>query len=781
MSLTDDGSDCLLRSPFLVVKGSVSLPVGALPAASLAVLPKANLNMLVAVMPAAALAEARLRSRALASVGGRLATVLAAEDLAIQCPFVALLSPSLGVSCRKQSGRRGASGEIVSVQRMHGPLCSIERVTIVAMPHGETPSAAVDASRVADGAKAMLLGRSVVVGDILAISIDSWAMVTDVSFLSSRNQRDSVVVGVVDSGTDVALHVGGRTPLFVVSQALRTWAFTHWSSSLPRWNWGEYAKELERCTESYWFTPRPIVVAAVGLVRDVRDVVRCFSVARIFFEIDGRSSSQKDFAETMARAELAGIRHDVIVFVHHADRFSDGCTDILDGEVRMESTEGFVSEIAEHGGPNSRIVVVVGCENIDDLSPPLRALLLNEVKIAPASEQERQSLLASVNELGLPKMTVGFSRTEVLGLRRVVLEFGGLPAASDAVRRFGKGKLTVRAGNVRWEDVGGLESAKEEIMQLVQLPPSIGDSPANAMPMRRVGILLHGPPGTGKTLIAKAVAGECGCSFISVKGPELLDMYVGESERNVRELFSRAELAAPCVVFFDEIDALAPARGRGGSDAGGVAERVVSQLLAEIDAAANQRGVFIIAATNRPDLVDPSILRPGRFDKLVYVPTPESRQAQKTVLAALTRKFTLSDDVDLDRALLEAPEPPLLSGADLYAMVADAWLSAARRHISTSEAENEESERKNVEGVGSICCEDLLNRGRSQERMAGRFVLERRQVVEECNSLAAGPSAAQVVVSQEDLLNAASRVRPSLSPEELASYARLRGRDEEIE
>jgi peroxin-6 len=187
-------------------------------------------------------------------------------------------------------------------------------------------------------------------------------------------------------------------------------------------------------------------------------------------------------------------------------------------------------------------------------------------------------------------------------------------------------------------------------------------------------VLLHVPPGTGKTLLAKAVATECRLAFLSVKGPELISPYVGESERQLREVFARAREAAPCVIFFDEVDALAPCRGATG-DAGGVMDRIVSQLMAEIDGVhshgsqGQQQGqLFVLGATNRPDLLDPALLRPGRFDKLVTVQPPQTHQQQEAVLRALTRKFALAPDVDL--AAIAGRLPLRLSGADLYSLCA---------------------------------------------------------------------------------------------------------------
>lgn len=234
--------------------------------------------------------------------------------------------------------------------------------------------------------------------------------------------------------------------------------------------------------------------------------------------------------------------------------------------------------------------------------------------------------------------------------------------------------------NVEWDDIGGLESVKNDILDTIELPLKHPELFTGGL-RRRSGILLYGPPGTGKTLLAKAVATECKINFLSVKGPELINMYVGESERQVREVFAKARQARPCVIFFDELDSLAPARGHG-SDSGGVMDRVVSQLLAEIDSAQGKSGadnVFVIGATNRPDLLDPALLRPGRLDKLLYVGVADSPASQLKVIQALTRKFNLNADVDL-KAVSEKT-PALLTGADLYALCASTWMAALQRCI----------------------------------------------------------------------------------------------------
>ncbi|XP_075168854.1 peroxisomal biogenesis factor 6 isoform X2 [Haematobia irritans] len=231
---------------------------------------------------------------------------------------------------------------------------------------------------------------------------------------------------------------------------------------------------------------------------------------------------------------------------------------------------------------------------------------------------------------------------------------------------------------VLWSDIGGLAKLKDEIQSSIGLP--LKHVQLMGKNLRRSGILLYGPPGTGKTLVAKAVATECNLSFLSVQGPELLNMYVGQSEQNVREVFSRARSAAPCVLFLDELDSLAPNRGVAG-DSGGVMDRVVSQLLAEMDGMGNDPGksIFILAATNRPDLIDPALLRPGRFDKLFYVGPCSTAEDKASVLKAQTRRFKLAPSCNIED--IAAKLRGEMSGADLYSICSNAWLSAVRRTI----------------------------------------------------------------------------------------------------
>ena len=185
--------------------------------------------------------------------------------------------------------------------------------------------------------------------------------------------------------------------------------------------------------------------------------------------------------------------------------------------------------------------------------------------------------------------------------------------------------------------------------------PSLYDKLGHNMPR---GILLHGPSGTGKTLLAKAVATQSEANFVSVRGPELLSKWVGESERGVREIFKRARQSAPCVVFFDEIDSIAPIRGAGGETA--ITERVVSQLLTELDGMENMHGVVVLAATNRADMIDPALLRPGRFDKIIQVPNPD-KESRKRILEINAEKIPVGEDVNME---VIADMTDGMSGAD---------------------------------------------------------------------------------------------------------------------
>jgi transitional endoplasmic reticulum ATPase len=248
-------------------------------------------------------------------------------------------------------------------------------------------------------------------------------------------------------------------------------------------------------------------------------------------------------------------------------------------------------------------------------------------------------------------------------------------------------EVFVETPEVTWEAVGGLEETKERLRETVQWPLDYPDVFETLDVQAAKGVLLYGPPGTGKTLLAKAVANEAQSNFISVKGPELLNKYVGESEKGVREVFSKARENAPTVVFFDEIDSIATERGQQTSDSG-VGERVVSQLLTELDGLEELEDVVVIATSNRPDLIDNALLRPGRLDRHVHVPVPD-RDAREAIFEVHTREKPLADDVDF-AALARRTEGYV--GADIEAVCREAAMAATREFVnSVPSAEMSES------------------------------------------------------------------------------------------
>jgi transitional endoplasmic reticulum ATPase len=234
-------------------------------------------------------------------------------------------------------------------------------------------------------------------------------------------------------------------------------------------------------------------------------------------------------------------------------------------------------------------------------------------------------------------------------------------------------EVYVESPNIHWDAVGGLEDVKESLKEAVEWPLKTPERFTRVGITPPKGILLHGPPGCGKTLLARVVATESEANFISVRGPEIFSKWVGESEKAIREIFRKARMAAPSIIFFDEFDALVPSRGMGGDSR--VTERVISQLLTEIDGLVSLENVVVIAATNRPDIIDPAVLRPGRFDRRVYVPPPNF-EARRMILGIKTGEMPLEDSIDLD-AISKRMDG--YSGADIDSLVREAGLNALRR------------------------------------------------------------------------------------------------------
>ncbi|ETM53325.1 hypothetical protein L914_03191, partial [Phytophthora nicotianae] len=270
-----------------------------------------------------------------------------------------------------------------------------------------------------------------------------------------------------------------------------------------------------------------------------------------------------------------------------------------------------------------------------------------------------------------------FTEAQLAPLSITMADFeAAIPKVQPSSKREGFATIP----DVTWDDIGALNEVRDELSLAVLQPIAHPERFAALGLSMPAGVLLYGPPGCGKTLLAKAIAHESGANFISIKGPELLDKYVGESERSVRQVFQRARASSPCVVFFDELDALAPRRSGGaGGDAGGngVSERVVNQLLTEMDGLDGRRNVFVIAATNRPDIIDPAMLRPGRLDKLLYVPLPQASERHQ-ILKTISSKCALAPSVQLE-AIAADPRCEGFSGADLSALVREAGITALRK------------------------------------------------------------------------------------------------------
>jgi len=281
----------------------------------------------------------------------------------------------------------------------------------------------------------------------------------------------------------------------------------------------------------------------------------------------------------------------------------------------------------------------------------------------------------------------------------------------------GMREVFIENPDVKWDDVGGLKDVKQELQEAVEWPmkyPGLYDKLGHRMPR---GILLHGPSGTGKTLLAKAVATESEANFVSVRGPELLSKWVGESERGIREIFKRARQSAPCVVFFDEIDSIAPIRGAGGETA--VSERVVSQLLTELDGMENMHGVIVLAATNRADMIDPALLRPGRFDKIIQIPLPD-KESRKSILKINAEKIpTITDESDPNHVDFEklADITDGLSGADT-ASIANTAVSLVIHKYLDSHPDVKEIEKQAIDAkVEMKHFEEAVKKVRDQKEL----------------------------------------------------------------
>jgi len=439
-------------------------------------------------------------------------------------------------------------------------------------------------------------------------------------------------------------------------------------------------------------------------------------IGAYFIAINGPEIMSKYYGESEQRLrqifEEAKKNAPAIIFIDEIDAIAPKREEVV-GEVEKRVVAQLLT-LMDGLEERGRVIVIGATNRPDAVDPALRrpGRFDREIEVPPPDKRARKEIL-QVHTRNVPlaedvdldkiaEMTHGYTGADLAALVK--------EAAMNALRRFLKEhaidlnkpipsqlleklkvtmsdfiaamrmvspslmrEVLIEVPEVRWDDIGGLEEAKQQLREAVEWPlryPHVFEQMGIKPPK---GILLYGPPGCGKTLLAKAVATESGANFIAVKGPEILSKWVGESERAIREIFRRARQVAPAVIFFDEIDSIAPARGLH-HDTTGVTDRIVNQMLTELDGIEPLRGVVVIGATNRPDLLDPALLRPGRFDRLIYVPPPDLR-ARYEILKIHTRKVPLAEDVDLVEL---AKKTEGYTGADLEALVREAVMLSLR-------------------------------------------------------------------------------------------------------
>ena len=301
----------------------------------------------------------------------------------------------------------------------------------------------------------------------------------------------------------------------------------------------------------------------------------------------------------------------------------------------------------------------------------------------------------------IPEINLEKERIAPEILEKVVVKMEDFTSAYREITPTAMREVYVEVPQVKWDQVGGLKQVKQELMESVEWPlkkPEVFKKMGINPPR---GILLYGPPGSGKTLLARAVATESEANFISIKGPEIFSKWVGESEKAIREVFRKGRTAAPAIIFFDELDAIVPRRGLGYADSG-ASERVISQLLTELDGIETLQNVLVIAATNRPDILDPAVMRPGRFDRLIYVPSPDF-DSLKEIFKIHAGSMPLSKDVSLDEL---ARKSQGYSGADIEAICREAAMNALREDVDATEVSSRDFDEAMERVSPSIAPED---------------------------------------------------------------------------
>ncbi|ARM75803.1 CDC48 family AAA ATPase [Acidianus manzaensis] len=443
-------------------------------------------------------------------------------------------------------------------------------------------------------------------------------------------------------------------------------------------------------------------------------------IGAYFTSINGPEIMSKFYGESEERLrqifEEAEKNAPSIIFIDEIDAIAPKREETT-GEVEKRVVSQLLTLMDGIKG-RGKIVVIAATNRPDAIDPALRrpGRFDREIEIRPPDVKARKEILQvhtrnmplteDVNLDDIAEMTNGYTGADLAALAKeaamsslrrfmeagkINLDQGQIPAdllkelkvsmndfldAMKSIQPTLLREVYVEVPKVRWSDIGGLDNVKQQLKEAIEWQIKFPNAFAKAGIRAPKGVLLYGPPGTGKTMLAKAVATESGANFIAVRGPEVLSKWVGESEKAIREIFRRARQTAPTVVFFDEIDSIAPMRGF--STDSGVTERMVNQLLAEMDGITPLNKVVVIAATNRPDILDPALLRPGRFDRIIYVPPPD-KQARLEILKVHTKNVPLDNDVNLE-TIAEKTEG--YTGADLEAVVREATMLMLREASS---------------------------------------------------------------------------------------------------
>jgi len=476
-----------------------------------------------------------------------------------------------------------------------------------------------------------------------------------------------------------------------------------------------------------------------------------------FFSINGPEIMSKFYGESEARLreifQQAQQNSPSIIFIDELDAIAPKREEVT-GEVERRVVAQLLALMDGLSGRGN--VIVIGATNRPSaLDPALRrpGRFDREIEIGVPDKQGRYEII-QIHTRGMPlaedvdlkklsEMTHGYTGADVSALCRetamkalrrylpqINLEEERIPPsvlekmevkmedfmnAYKEVTPTAMREVYIEVPTVHWDDIGGLEEVKQELKEAVEWPiknPEIFKRLGIKPPK---GILLYGPPGCGKTLLARAVATESEANFITIKGPEVFSKWVGESEKAIREVFRKARMAAPSVVFFDEMDSLVPRRGLGFGDSG-VSERVISQLLTEMDGIVALEDIVVIAATNRPDIVDPAVLRPGRFDRLIYVPEPDEKSRHQ-IFRIYIKDMPLAKDVDLTQLVAMAKN---YSGADIEALCREAGMHALRRDVNAKEVTMIDFQEA-IKSVGPSITPDM-------EKWYKSFIVQVRQV-----------------------------------------------------